>query len=97
MPNGFGNTIENFIVVEPFVIHSDCCDEIILYLISLDLHQHFNNQLCATGDSRYCEVGHLEVFIHDGVYKSIEYRAQAGRGYKLPHIKNYDHVQRSDN
>lgn len=37
-------------------------------------------------EDRYVEIESLQVFIHDGVYKSIEYRAISGRGYRLPSI-----------
>lgn len=80
-------SIEGLIVVDPFILHSSSCNEFTLYLISIDLHKHFGHNLnkCEE-DSRFAEIGKLQVFIHDGKYKTIKYHAYAGRGYKIPRI-----------
>lgn len=85
-------SIENTIVVDPFIIHSESCNEYISYLISLDLHRCFSkhlNIISDNNDNRFVEIESLRVFIHDGVYKAIRYKAIAGHGYKLPRIHHY--------
>lgn len=81
--------IENSFVVESFIIHNESCNAIILYLISFDLHANFLKHLTLCADSRFVEIKSIEIFIHNGVYKSIRYRAVSGHGYRLPRIKNY--------
>ncbi|AQN78571.1 ACH96149.1 Ac146-like protein [Kallithea virus] len=79
-------SITNYIIVDDFIIHSVNCNEFITYLISLDLHKHFAQHLIISEDSRFVEIESLCVIIHNGIYKSIEYRATSGRGYKMPRI-----------
>lgn len=82
--------IENIIVVDPFIIHNESCNQIILYLISLDLHINFLKYLnICENDTRFVQVESVQIFIHDGPYKAIKYKVVAGYGYKLPLIKNY--------
>ncbi|ACH96149.1 Ac146-like protein [Oryctes rhinoceros nudivirus] len=81
-------SIENSIIVPPFVIHNSSCNEFILYLISLDLHINFLKHLTPV-DARFVEIQSLQIYIHDGPYKSIKYKAVSGLGYRLPLIKNY--------
>lgn len=85
-------SIVNTLVVEPFIIHSRFANQYIAYLIAIDLHRNFKDHLyrpettAQTPESRFVEIESLQVFIHDGTYKSIEYRAVSGRGYRLPSI-----------
>lgn len=80
-------TIEDIIVVDPFIIHSKSCNEYILYLISVRLHKYFAKYLNNCDDNnRTVEIGKLETFVHDGVYKAIKFKAYAGKGYRLPRI-----------
>ncbi|AYP97982.1 Ac146-like protein [Mauternbach virus] len=78
--------ITNHIIVDEFIIHSVNCNPYIAYLISLDLHKHFEEHLQLSDDPRFIELQSLDVIVHNGVYKSIEYKAKSGRGYKLPRI-----------
>lgn len=92
-------TIEHSFVVDDWILHTSQCQELILYLISIQLHIHFaehltkfegNNDDDNTGDnSRFVQVADLEIFIHDNVYKSIRFKAMSGTGYKLPSISHY--------
>ncbi|ATZ81584.1 Ac146-like protein [Drosophila innubila nudivirus] len=78
--------ITHYIIVDEFLIHSINCNQYIAYMISLDLHKHFAEHLYLSEDPRFVELKSLNVAIHNGVYKSIEYKATSGRGYKLPRI-----------
>lgn len=78
--------ISNYIVVPNYIIHSaECCD-FILYIISLDLHKHIPHALNTCDDKRFIEIEWLHIYIHDSAYKSIQYEAKTGRGYRLPRI-----------
>lgn len=84
-------TIEHSFVVNDWIINSSQCQELILYLISIQLHIHFAEHLLALDDddSRFVQVADLQIFIHDNVYKSVRFKAVSGKGYKLPSIGHY--------
>lgn len=86
--------IVSIISVTDFILNSTNSNKLITYLISLDLHRYFSNNLTKSTDQRYVEIAELTVKIHDGPYKSIEYKAVAGKGYKLPKFYHYDNYSR---
>lgn len=91
-------SIEHSFVVNDWIVNSENCQELILYLISVQLHIHFAKYLTVNDlDQRFVEIGDLEIFVHDNVYKSIRFKAIAGTGYKLPRIHYNGGDVRQDN
>jgi hypothetical protein len=87
-------SIEHSFVLDDWIIHSTNSAALILYLISVQLHTHFCDHLVTfqydDGTlTPYVEIGHLEVAIHNNVYKSVQFKAIAGTGYKLPRLCYY--------
>ncbi|KAG8362530.1 ac146-like [Fopius arisanus] len=77
------------IIVNPFILNSTSCELYVLYLIALDIDRRCRSFLLDSGaDKKFVEVADLQVFIHDGAFTSIEYRATQGHGYRLPRIEN---------
>lgn len=80
----------NFIEINKFLTSSEYSNVYLLYLISIDLHAKCSEILTKT-NSKYCELGNLEVTIHNSSIYSLSYVATKGQGIKLPCIKNYQH------
>lgn len=81
------------IPITPFVVHntSDQRQFIelnICYIISLDLHKRYSKcewfSKYLHNNNKYLTVDYLNVYIHDGIYRSITYVVEFGEKYRLP-------------
>ena len=87
-------TIKRFIPCNQFIIHTSFKIHL-LYLISLDLHKNFYKKLNIIDDNnnkRFSEIENLKIYISNGNFSAIVYKAKFGSGYKIPFIDCYKNI-----